>query len=705
MPSLYRPNACEGKLDSESTAPNSKKGFNMIRHLRLLSVLGIIPFIVPPLYANQGSGKTATPPASASGLAGLSYAAGDWNTVIPTDNKRVILCYRLVPTNSASQPFTLEPTDFYRDDPDPTVRQVWDDTKKSPCSKVDNTHPLLERQILVVAIDARTPDHDHTPVNTARMTVLNINLTTQAGSPLNPAPVRPSFSTASITAVNLGPSIYYLRWPIQLLGDTVPTLNVNTVYVAPAPGDLWSPNTVYAAGGIVTPVPSNGHFYTAVNEGRSGATSPTFSVAAPATVADPPAAGATSLEWSDLGSTAPIGTSSPFALWASNKQFNQGTVIANPLNGHFYGASVGGQSGAQMPAFPVTAPATVVEPAVGGAPPLTWTDLGTSAPVGTSAPFATWAPRTDFAQGKVIANPLNGHFYAATIGGRTGSSLPPFSVTPPATVTEPKPGPITWTDLGTSPPAGLPTALPQWTPNTTFTQGQAISNPVNGHFYAASIGGQSGATIPPFPVTVKPPIADGSIIWLDAGTAPPGSVSSAGPTDQVISLLNLPLPQVHSLYYFNLATGVAVSSIRNPTFVRLQQTPTASTSTPQYFTQKVPGNLGVEPILLFTTYLPKFAMDAESPWKPKNLVPGFSFGFSLSAPASSFYFGGSSEIWRHFQVAAGLNVAKVNALAPSGFVDPSSNAAPATVQRFSKGAFVGVTLNIDFIAGLFGQKI
>jgi hypothetical protein len=232
-----------------------------------------------------------------------------------------------------------------------------------------------------------------------------------------------------------------------------------------------------------------------------------------------------------------------------------------------------------------------------------------------------------------------------------------------------------------------------------------ISNPANGHFYVASVGGQSGATPPVFPVTVRQPIPDSAIIWLDSGTAIPASVSSSGPTDQVISLLNLPLPQVHSLYYFNLATGVAVSTIRNPTFLRLEETPTSSTSTPQYYTQKVSGPLTAAPILLFTTYLPKLAIDAESPWKSKNLIPGFSFGFSLSAPASSFYIGGSSEIWRNLQVAAGLNVAQINALAPTGYVDPTSSTAPTTVQRFSKGAFVGFTLNLDFIAGLFNQKI
>jgi hypothetical protein len=688
-----------------------------MRILRLLFVLTMIPFAAPSICAQQGGGKTsggpAASPASASGLAGLSYAAGDWNTVIPPDRNRVILCYRLVPTNSASQPFTLEPTDFQKDDTDPTVQKIWKGTGKSPCTRVDNTHPLLEREILVVAIDARNQDKDRTPVNTARMTVLNINLTTQAGNTLNPAPVRPSLSTASITASNLGPKIYYLRWPIQLVGDTVPTLNINAVYVGPAPGDLWYADTVYTAGSVVTALagPAKGHFFTAMNEGRSQpgslGTSPAFVPAVPATVTELPGAGAPSLTWSDLGAAPPIGASSPYATWAPNKQFTQGTVIANPLNGHFYAASVGGQSGTQMPAFPITSPATVAEPAVGGAPPLTWTDLGTTAPIGTPTSVAVWTPNSDFTQGKVIANPVNGHFYVARIGGRSGNTLPLFSVTPPATVTEPRPGPIIWTDLGTSAPAGVSATVPQWTPNTSFAQGQVISNPVNGHFYVASVGGQSGATMPNFlgTVTVKPPIPDdGSLLWLDAGTAAPASVSSAGPTDQVISLLNQPLPQVHSLYYYNIATGFAVNWNRNPSFVRIPSSPGSTSGTENYTTQKVKGSVTAEPILLFTIYLPGLPVDAESPWKPKDLIPGFSFGLSLSAPASSFYVGGSTEIWRNLQLVAGVNIAKINALAP-GTEDPTSSAAPATIQRFGKAAFVGLTLNIDFIAGLFGQKL
>jgi hypothetical protein len=118
----------------------------------------------------------------------------------------------------------------------------------------------------------------------------------------------------------------------------------------------------------------------------------------------------------------------------------------------------------------------------------------------------------------------------------------------------------------------------------------------------------------------------------------------------------------------------------------------------------VNGTLTVEPILLFTVYLPGLPMDAESPWKPKNLVPGVSFGFSLSAPTNSFYVGGTTEIWRDLQVAAGVNISKINTLVPGTQLQTSSNS-PLTTQDFQKAAFVGLTLNLDFVPGLFGAHI
>ena len=170
--------------------------------------------------------------------------------------------------------------------------------------------------------------------------------------------------------------------------------------------------------------------------------------------------------------------------------------------------------------------------------------------------------------------------------------------------------------------------------------------------------------------------------------------------DQVISLLTLPLPQVHPLYYYNVATGVVVSSLRNPTFTRGLTGPTPPGGTAQYTTLTDNGNVQIAPVLFFTGYFVPF--DAERNWNIRDLIPGGSFGFSLSSPATSFYFGGSVEVRRNVQLVGGLNLAKVTSLANAGYIDPTSSAAPVTKQQFGKGAFVGLTLNIDFIKGLFG---
>jgi len=170
----------------------------------------------------------------------------------------------------------------------------------------------------------------------------------------------------------------------------------------------------------------------------------------------------------------------------------------------------------------------------------------------------------------------------------------------------------------------------------------------------------------------------------------------------LLTLLNLSLPQVHALYHFNVTTGVAASWVRNPSFFRVQQPPAPgapANAPPQFTTAKQNGDLSAAPIILFTGYI--WPLDAESSWHVKDLRPGLSFGFSLTSPANSFYLGGSFEVRRNVQLIAGYNFAKINALAPSGFDPGTSSAAPATVQKFGKAPFVGLTINVDFIKSLF----
>jgi hypothetical protein len=93
-----------------------------------------------------------------------------------------------------------------------------------------------------------------------------------------------------------------------------------------------------------------------------------------------------------------------------------------------------------------------------------------------------------------------------------------------------------------------------------------------------------------------------------------------------------------------------------------------------------------------------FPMDAERDWRPRDLTPGLSVGFSLTSPSSNFYFGGSSEFFlRNVQLVYGVSVAKVSA-AGSG----SNGTSPSTTQNFHSGWYTGLTFNVSgFIQGLF----
>jgi hypothetical protein len=244
----------------------------------------------------------------------------------------------------------------------------------------------------------------------------------------------------------------------------------------------------------------------------------------------------------------------------------------------------------------------------------------------------------------------------------------------------------------------------------------AATLPLPPGFYMAWPVRLSGDTVPTVTVSAlyRPEPAETVVVTNTSPApvaAPPAPTPPATTTvdttttatpapDQVVTMLSLQLSQVHPLYYYNIATGVVVSSVRNPSFYRVPMQPTSTGAAAAYTTVADPGSRQVAPVLMFTGYILPF--DAERNWNPRDLIPGLSFGFSLTAPASSFFFGGSFEIRRNIQFVAGLNLAKVNALAPAGNVDPSVSTAPATKQVFEKGPFWGITLNIDFIKGLFG---
>jgi hypothetical protein len=268
----------------------------------------------------------------------------------------------------------------------------------------------------------------------------------------------------------------------------------------------------------------------------------------------------------------------------------------------------------------------------------------------------------------------------------------------------------------------------------------------NGRYYTALNEGQSGPSSPFLKLDPVFPIT-----WLDSGTTSPASVVTGQPTDQSVSLINLSLPQTHSLSYFNIAAGVIGDLKRPPIFgfvpansIKLPpnlipgpiptSTPTNqlaidpstgctiattpvlnTTTTYAYYCPTKLKQLGptpVDPLLVLTIYFPP--VDAERQWRLdrrdlwREVVPGLSFGISLANPTSNFYVGGSNEVLlRNVQVVYGLAFHQIaTGLAPLSTQPPWGGVGPvptvATVSGHQKGFFVGVTYNLSgFIQTLF----
>jgi hypothetical protein len=747
--------------------------------LWLIAFLILFLFSLPRTVAAQPGPQKGAPPTAAGsqtpsssqptgspGLQGISFAKDSWETSLgklPTpeelgikDAKEiVVLCYTLVPGNSASQPFILEShrgmatwrantsysagdlvlpqtsNDHYyaaankgKSGPKEPNFQLnaatvsdgqnlsWKDmgqidTMLAGCSNITPTQPLLMNQMFVVAIDMRKIPQQILD----RFQILNLNVTNQQGAPLNPTPIRPGIAAPTATGPEISaaqaaakegkkkaqvPKICYLTWPNQMPGDTIPTLSVNLVYTPVAPGLPWQPKTFYPAGSIVIPNTAsviNGHYYLALNSGISSGTAPGFDSAAVPVLTFPDGTGQ-GLAWKEMGLTTvyPAPTT-----WQANLKYAKGShVTPTTPNGYYYEAESDGVSGPKAPAFPIHPGDSV--PDGPSTSKLSWQNKGLTNV--NPATIPAWQPGVAYAQGALVVppNPPNGHYYEATIQGVSGPNPPPFPTKMGDSVTEASK--LLWEDVGSTLPASFKN-LKTWAPNTAFFVGDVIQDASSGHYWTVIQAGISDSKQPPSSALAPKQVADDSnspypIEWQDLGTALPASVSPLGttPSDQTVSLLNYTLPQVHALSYFNLATGVVVSSIKSPTFVNTNGSTAAS---PNW--TKVTNGLTVDPILALSVYVKP--LDAERPFQMSNLIPAPTIAFSLSSPTTNYYFGGSSEFFfRNIQLVYGVSLSRVPSLLPAA--QQMSATAPATRQVFAHGGFVGVSFNIlGFIQSLF----
>jgi hypothetical protein len=702
--------------------------------------------------ANQPGGQPGSQPTggNASSLQGLSWANKTWddNLGFPQIRKRVVACYTLVYGNSATLPFLLQPAKTTEqlksfrvackvkngkpaeDDPEGkkqcAAQTAIDVSKRTwcPCAHLTSDQPVLMGQNLVIGIDV-------SQVRTDRMKVLNLNVTNQQGNPINPTPVRPSFSNSVTSSTNLAGGPYYLAWPNEIPGESNATINVNVVYTPPVPGEKWFPATFYPAGSVVISAGGDGHYYSASVGGVSAEQAnqaPAFRAAAVAQIRDG------TITWIDSGNAAPQGANgggpgnagqangSGTSVWLPSTNYNRGQSVYDPYNGHYY-LNLSGAANCPVPGGAATTPCGTsgLQPSDPFSLPtisdgtVVWADRGPVLPGGAAT--VAWSPATRYDSGAWVG-PENGRYFqavqpATAAGATPATSGPGPFVFPlsqaPATVSD---GEIVWQDAGTTAPG---VAL-LWVPNTSYNAGAAVATS-NGHYYTTTRTGRSGSVPaqPNFGITVAQTFtpeaqsaANMQIVWEDIGTAAPSSVANGQPADQVVSLLNLPFSESHSLSYYNLASGVVYSGVNSRSF-GLSCT---SSGTPPVTTCKAiqtGTSPTVDPVLLFTFY--PIPWDAERRC-PNNIClghfktnpPGLSFGLSLSSPASSFHVGASFELLRNVQIFAGYNWSKQATLPPPGTSQPTmSSGTPVTVQKFYGGPSAGLTLNISgFIQGLFG---
>lgn len=375
--------------------------------------------------------------------------------------------------------------------------------------------------------------------------------------------------------------------------------------------------------------------------------------------------------------------------WQSRTVYPPGSIVVpNAVpNGHYYETVDGGVSQDIEPRWNATQAAS-------GDGNCSWQPIGGPAPQ-TTAP---WKPANTYNAGDFVLSLVTGMTYVQTVSScKSGNTLPTFVL--PAAITREKraiatgltpDGTTEWKDTGSSTPGCKTT----WPADADVKTNASICDPNdNDRTYTATKDGRTGKVEPDFVHAGVIELSGNPAIWKDLGQGIPSAVASASPNEQTPTLLNVPLPQTHSRYYYNLASGVVVTTIRTKSF----GFPAGSTPTSNGSAMETGSSLLIDPVLFLTRYLRPF--DAGRKEKPRDFIDSFGInvGFSLSAPTNNFYFGGTNELLRLVQVNYGFVAAKVPKLAGDVYIASggSSTPTPITNQVFAKGGYIGLSFNIS----------
>jgi hypothetical protein len=512
-------------------------------------------------------------------------------------------------------------------------------------------------------------------------------------------------------------------FPVVAAGDRPTSVFDGTIVwtaAADGIGREWKANSAYAREAVVYAKDDPSHLWKATNSGRSGEVpaEPPFRIMQPSTVIEAAVPVRDGLTWRKATPVIPGDT--PPQPWASGTYYRADRDVS--YNNVHYIALTAGVSG-DHPPFPAT-----------------WEALGSVPPVGPLPP--EWIGGTYYEAGFVVS--YNHRYFKALTGGRSGD-LTLFAVVRPETRI--RDNSVNWEDSGVIRPIGLLGQPLEWAAYHPYKVGNVVFVPGlgNGRYYTASTAGTSGDASPFVSLSPSLPVT-----WQNSGTTAPASVATGQPADQNVSLINLALPQTHSLSYFNISAGAIFTFNRNPTygyvsavgFKNLPSKYTAVTTTTAsaglmvdpgtgcsysptpdkngkldaYFCPSQTG-LGahtVDPVLVLTVYFPP--VDAEVPWRIirrgrnwwRDLIPAPSIGMSLANPTTNFYVGGSMEAFiRNVQVFGGMAFQNVATGLGTLATQPAwGGLAPvptvSIVSGFRRGFFVGMTYNLSgFVQSLF----